>query len=367
MFYERRTYLDMQHVLTLLAGVMAVGHHRPGLLRLHPINALLAEPEPDARLVLHVLLHRQHEERAGRRLRLALKDPAHVVDEACRRHHRQPGLVEQQLCTRVVEKKKMLADASILRGLLVELLCHKVIASGCTQDRAYLMQLHGVLQDEKRVLFAMPLMQCDLLAVIRGRCDRGLTRRWIAQLIGTGSSGMPNAMYGRFESGWPPMMPRSMPVRPKSISTSSPIPFSPADGPIPYPPGPVLIPRATATAERTQGLRARPSRRAGRRRRGNGEAVGACANSDPADEDEDRDEVTLVGPPRLRAKRLNAPIQVLPPRDSHLPGKAFHARRRNEVARHILPPAHPEARPPPRVQHLRPQGMLRSTAFPLPT
>ncbi|OSC99664.1 kinase-like protein [Trametes coccinea BRFM310] len=76
----------------------------------------------------------------------------------------------------------MLADASSLRGLLVEVLCHKVIASGCAQDRAYLTQLYGVLQDEKRVLFAMPLMQCDLLAAIRGRCDRGLTRRWIAQL-----------------------------------------------------------------------------------------------------------------------------------------------------------------------------------------
>ncbi|CDO74826.1 hypothetical protein BN946_scf184353.g7 [Trametes cinnabarina] len=86
------------------------------------------------------------------------------------------------LCARVVEKKKMLADASILRGLLVEALCHKAIASSCAQDRTHLTQLHGVLQDEKQVLFVMPLMHCDLLAVIRGRCDRHLTRRWIAQL-----------------------------------------------------------------------------------------------------------------------------------------------------------------------------------------
>ncbi|KAI0672306.1 kinase-like domain-containing protein [Trametes maxima] len=44
------------------------------------------------------------------------------------------------------------------------------------------MDLHGILQDDRHVLFAMPLMHCELLAVIRGRCDRGLTRRWVAQL-----------------------------------------------------------------------------------------------------------------------------------------------------------------------------------------
>ncbi|KAH9854580.1 kinase-like domain-containing protein [Lenzites betulinus] len=44
------------------------------------------------------------------------------------------------------------------------------------------MELYGILQDEQRVLHAIPLMQCDLLGVIRGRCDRRLTRRWVAQL-----------------------------------------------------------------------------------------------------------------------------------------------------------------------------------------
>ncbi|KAI0325373.1 kinase-like protein [Cubamyces sp. BRFM 1775] len=76
----------------------------------------------------------------------------------------------------------MLVDASALRGLLVEVLCHKVIAASCAKDRAQLIPLHAVLQDEKHILFAMPLMQCDLLAVIRGRCDRSLIRRWVAQL-----------------------------------------------------------------------------------------------------------------------------------------------------------------------------------------
>ncbi|KAI0827396.1 kinase-like domain-containing protein [Trametes gibbosa] len=44
------------------------------------------------------------------------------------------------------------------------------------------MELHGILQDEHHVVHAMPLMQCDLLGVIRGRCDPTLTRRWVAQL-----------------------------------------------------------------------------------------------------------------------------------------------------------------------------------------
>ncbi|KAI0767435.1 kinase-like domain-containing protein, partial [Fomes fomentarius] len=46
------------------------------------------------------------------------------------------------------------------------------------------MELHGILQDEERVLFIMPLMQCDLLDALgaAGRLDRVLVRRWIAQL-----------------------------------------------------------------------------------------------------------------------------------------------------------------------------------------
>ncbi|KAI0634274.1 kinase-like domain-containing protein [Trametes polyzona] len=42
--------------------------------------------------------------------------------------------------------------------------------------------MHGILQDDRHILHAMPLMQCDLLAVIRGRCTPALTRRWVAQL-----------------------------------------------------------------------------------------------------------------------------------------------------------------------------------------
>lgn len=67
----------------------------------------------------------------------------------------QDGSSGRVLCTRVVEKKKMLADASALRGLLVEVLCHKVIAASCAKERAQLIPLHAVLQDEKHILFAM--------------------------------------------------------------------------------------------------------------------------------------------------------------------------------------------------------------------
>ncbi|KAI0356894.1 kinase-like protein [Trametes cingulata] len=77
----------------------------------------------------------------------------------------------------------MLANGgSLLSGLLTEVLCHKIISSSSSKDRAHFVELHGILQDERRVIFAMPLMHCDLLAVIRGRCDRTLTRRWVAQL-----------------------------------------------------------------------------------------------------------------------------------------------------------------------------------------
>ncbi|KAI0752723.1 kinase-like domain-containing protein [Daedaleopsis nitida] len=46
------------------------------------------------------------------------------------------------------------------------------------------MEIYGILQDERRVMFVMPLMQCDLLDALgaAGRLDRALVRRWVAQL-----------------------------------------------------------------------------------------------------------------------------------------------------------------------------------------
>ncbi|KAI0698960.1 kinase-like domain-containing protein [Cerioporus squamosus] len=49
------------------------------------------------------------------------------------------------------------------------------------------MEAYGILQDERRVLFVMPLMHCDLLDALAslgmdGRLDRALVRRWVAQL-----------------------------------------------------------------------------------------------------------------------------------------------------------------------------------------
>ncbi|CCM03064.1 uncharacterized protein FIBRA_05184 [Fibroporia radiculosa] len=86
------------------------------------------------------------------------------------------------LCTRVFEKSKMHGDANLAHALLTELLCYKRISTRPKADRAFLMELHGVLQNEEQVVFAMPLMQCDLLSVIRGHEDRQRTRWWVAQI-----------------------------------------------------------------------------------------------------------------------------------------------------------------------------------------
>ncbi|KAH9947829.1 kinase-like domain-containing protein [Amylocystis lapponica] len=86
------------------------------------------------------------------------------------------------LCTRVFSKKSMATDNLLSDGLLTELLCYRRIAARPAHDRAFLMEMHAALQDDARIVFAMPLMQCDLLAVIHGRGDKRRTRRWVAQV-----------------------------------------------------------------------------------------------------------------------------------------------------------------------------------------
>lgn len=111
------------------------------------------------------------------------------------------------VCVRIADKERLLADeAGIhLNGLLRELLCYKIIAATASRRRGaqHLMELHGILQDDKQIYHIMvscildassrvlvtentpvqPLMHCDLLSVINGPCDRALTRRWVAQLV----------------------------------------------------------------------------------------------------------------------------------------------------------------------------------------
>ncbi|KAI0922691.1 hypothetical protein AcV5_009595 [Taiwanofungus camphoratus] len=86
------------------------------------------------------------------------------------------------LCTRVFQKAKTRNDSGFFDGLLTELLCYKLIAAQPPNRRAFLMEMHAVLQDEESLIFAMPLMQCDLLSVIRGRGNTCRTRRWVAQM-----------------------------------------------------------------------------------------------------------------------------------------------------------------------------------------
>ncbi|KAI1786893.1 kinase-like protein [Ganoderma leucocontextum] len=81
----------------------------------------------------------------------------------------------------------MLQEEKIRRGLLVEMRAYGMIAAAAPRERAYLMELFGVLQDEERVVYLMPLMEGDLIDVSKavasyGGLDRSLVRRWVAQL-----------------------------------------------------------------------------------------------------------------------------------------------------------------------------------------
>ncbi|KAL6309436.1 kinase-like domain-containing protein [Sparassis latifolia] len=76
----------------------------------------------------------------------------------------------------------MLSDPVFFHGLLAELLCYKHVLTRPADRCPFLMEIDAALQDEENVIFAMPLMQCDLIKVIRGRGDIRRTRRWVAQL-----------------------------------------------------------------------------------------------------------------------------------------------------------------------------------------
>ena len=59
------------------------------------------------------------------------------------------------VCARVFKKARLSVEAKIKQGLLVEARCYKIIAASLARDRAHLMELHGILQDDERVFFVM--------------------------------------------------------------------------------------------------------------------------------------------------------------------------------------------------------------------
>ena len=59
------------------------------------------------------------------------------------------------VCARVARKDRMLQDEKIRRGLLVEGRAYGLIAAAAPRERAYLMELFGVLQDDERVVYLM--------------------------------------------------------------------------------------------------------------------------------------------------------------------------------------------------------------------
>ena len=66
------------------------------------------------------------------------------------------------VCARIARKDRMLREEKIRRGLLVEKRAYSLIAEAAPRERAYLMELFGVLQDIERVVYLM--VSPDLLA-----------------------------------------------------------------------------------------------------------------------------------------------------------------------------------------------------------
>ncbi len=59
------------------------------------------------------------------------------------------------VCARIARKDRMLQEEKIRRGLLAEMRAYRLIAGAAPRERAYLMELFGVLQDDERVVYLM--------------------------------------------------------------------------------------------------------------------------------------------------------------------------------------------------------------------
>ncbi|KAJ7859567.1 kinase-like domain-containing protein [Mycena leptocephala] len=94
-----------------------------------------------------------------------------------------PGRV---LCMKVFSKATSVRRG-LIPGIVQELLAYRTMARATeTEGAAFVMDLEASLQDENRLFFVMELMDCDLLAVLKGyrfSCQQN-ARRWICQIVG---------------------------------------------------------------------------------------------------------------------------------------------------------------------------------------
>ncbi|GJE93398.1 serine/threonine-protein kinase [Phanerochaete sordida] len=86
------------------------------------------------------------------------------------------------VCTKVSVKKPIKGREEHLRGMTAELLAYKRIASAEPHARKWIMDVHGVLQTAKEVVFAMDVMETDLFSFIDATHPPKLVSWWIAQI-----------------------------------------------------------------------------------------------------------------------------------------------------------------------------------------
>ncbi|CAL1709858.1 unnamed protein product [Somion occarium] len=86
------------------------------------------------------------------------------------------------ICTKVFSKKRTSERQERYVGLLTELIAYQHISSVEENARKWLMELHGVVQDTRNVIYVMDLMECDLFSLLRTPIKRPLIKRWIAQI-----------------------------------------------------------------------------------------------------------------------------------------------------------------------------------------
>lgn len=86
------------------------------------------------------------------------------------------------LCTKVSAKRPIKGREEHLRGMTAELLAYKRIASAEPHAKKWIMDIHGVLQTAKEVVFAMDVMETDLFSFIDASHPPKFVTWWIAQI-----------------------------------------------------------------------------------------------------------------------------------------------------------------------------------------
>ncbi|KAI0826001.1 kinase-like domain-containing protein [Irpex lacteus] len=115
-------------------------------------------------------------------LKVCMKDRARSSDRPSARGSDSDSVGGRSYSSESSEEGSYRGDCDFVYGMRAEMLAYKRVAAASEQQRTFLMELHGVLQDPERVVFVMDLMEADMFSVLSSASPPATVRRWVAQI-----------------------------------------------------------------------------------------------------------------------------------------------------------------------------------------